>query len=203
MRRALNGQGRVANDLYAPNDPTFNHRLGPRPHDPQRAATLLREAGHEQLEVELVTTSGPALASALVFAEQAKRIGVGLKVRQVDQATFDGPQHDQWQLSTGGTIGAPFLASAMHIDAPFAVANKTHFNDPQFSELFLQAMAQPDLAKRSALVHQAQQIQYERGGLLIWGYVNLLDAFSRQVGGAAAEQTLFSTWRFDNLWLRT
>ncbi|CAI8706845.1 peptide/nickel transport system substrate-binding protein [Pseudomonas donghuensis] len=202
VRRALNGQGRVANDLYAPNDPTFNHRLGPRPHDPQRAAQLLREAGYDKLEVELVTTSGPALASALVFAEQAKAIGVTLKVRQVDQATFDGPQHDQWQLSTGGTIGAPFLASAMHIDAPFAVANKTHFNDPQFSQLFLQAMAQPDLAKRSALVHQAQQIQYERGGLLIWGYVNLLDAFSRQVGGAAAEQTLFSTWRFDNLWLR-
>ena len=170
---------------------------------PLRVMRAWAEAVVEGRVVRCVQVVGyPALASALVFAEQAKAIGVSLKVRQVDQATFDGPQHDQWQLSTGGTIGAPFLASAMHIDAPFAVANKTHFNDPQFSELFLQAMAQPDLAKRSALVHQAQQIQYERGGLLIWGYVNLLDAFSRQVGGAAAEQTLFSTWRFDNLWLR-
>ncbi|MCP8347759.1 MULTISPECIES: ABC transporter substrate-binding protein [Pseudomonas] len=201
VRRALNGQGRVANDLYAPFDPTFNHALPPRAHDPQRAAQLLREAGQEHLRVELVTTAGPALASALVLAEQARRIGVTLDVRQVDSATFNGPQQDQWLLSTGGTIGAPFLASAMHTDAPFAVANKTHFDDPQFTQLFLQAMAQPDLARRTALVHQAQQIQYDKGGLLIWGYANLLDAFSRKVGGAAPEQTLFSTWRFENLWL--
>lgn len=145
--------------------------------------------------------NGPALASALVLAEQARRIGVTLNVRQVDSATFNGPQQDQWLLSTGASIGAPFLASAMHTDAPFAVANKTHFDDPQFTQLFMQAMAQPDLAQRSALVHQAQQIQYDKGGLLIWGYANLLDAFSRHVGGAAPEQTLFSTWRFENLWL--
>jgi peptide/nickel transport system substrate-binding protein len=201
VRRALNGQGRVANDLYAPSDPTFNHGLGPRAHDPQRAAQLLKEAGQENLEVELVTTPGPGLASALVLAEQAKRIGVTLKVRQVDLATFDGPQHNDWTLSTGGSIGAPFLASAMHTDAPFAVSNKTHFNDPEFSRLFLAAMAQPDLEQRKALVHQAQQIQYQRGGLLIWGYADLLDSVATRVGGAAAEESLFSTWRFENLWL--
>ncbi|MGA4633843.1 ABC transporter substrate-binding protein [Pseudomonas solani] len=199
--RALNGQGRVANDLYAPFDPTFNHALAPRPHDPQRARELLREAGHENLELELVTTVGPGLASALVLAEQAKRIGVTLKVRQVDLATFQGPQRTEWALSTGGSIGAPFLASGMHSDAPFAVANKTNFNDAEFSELFLQAMAQPDLEQRKALVHRAQQVQYERGGMLIWGYADLLDGFSTRVGGAHEEQTLFSTWRFESLWL--
>ncbi|MGL5999943.1 MAG: ABC transporter substrate-binding protein [Pseudomonas proteolytica] len=202
VRRALNGQGRVANDLYAPSDPTFNHSLGPRPYDPQRAAQLLKEAGQEHLEVELITTPGPGLSSALVLAEQAKRIGVTLKVKQVDLATFQGPQKNDWTLSTGGSIGAPFLASAIHTDAPFAVSNKTHFNDPQFSELFLAAMAQPDLEKRKALVHQVQQIQYERGGMLIWGYADLLDSVSTRVGGAQAEASLFSTWRFEKLWLK-
>ncbi|WP_419736006.1 ABC transporter substrate-binding protein [Pseudomonas sp. COR18] len=202
VRRALNGQGRVANDLYAPSDPTFNHDLGPRPYDPQKAAQLLKEAGQEKLEVELITTAGPGLSSALVLAEQAKRVGVTLKVRQVDQATFEGPQRTDWALSTGGSIGAPFLASAIHTDAPFAVSNKTHFNDPQFSQVFLEAMAQPDLHKRTALVHQAQRIQYERGGLLIWGYADLLDSVATRVGGAAAEESLFSTWRFERLWLR-
>ncbi|NMY25898.1 ABC transporter substrate-binding protein [Pseudomonas sp. WS 5021] len=202
VRRALNGQGRVANDLYAPSDPTFNHSLGPRPYDPQRAAQLLKAAGQENLEVELITTPGTGLSSALVLAEQAKRIGVTLKVKQVDLATFQGPQKNDWALSTGGSIGAPFLASAIHTDAPFAVSNKTHFHDPQFSELFLAAMAQPDLEKRKALVHQVQQIQYERGGMLIWGYADLLDGVSTRVGGAQAEESLFSTWRFEKLWLK-
>jgi len=105
-------------------------------------------------------------------------------------------------LSTGGSIGAPFLASAIHTDAPFAVANKTHFHDAAFSEAFLAAMAQPDLEKRKTLVHRAQRIQYERGGMLIWGFADLLDSVSTRVGGAQAEQSLFSTWRFESLWLK-
>ena len=95
-----------------------------------------------------------------------------------------------------------FLTCALHADAPVSVANKTHFDDPRFSELFLQALAEPDVEKRKPLVHEAQRIQYERGGMLVWGYANLVDGFSRRVGGAAAEKTLFPTWRFDQLWLK-
>jgi peptide/nickel transport system substrate-binding protein len=51
-------------------------------------------------------------------------------------------------------------------------------------------------------VHQVQQIQYERGGMLIWGYADLLDSVANRVGGAAAEASLFSTWRFEKLWLK-
>lgn len=201
VRRVLNGQGRVANDLYAPADPTFNNQLPPRRYEPEAARTLLKDAGQENLRVELTTVPGTGLKAALVLAEQAKRIGVTLDVKQVDLATFQGPQKNDWALSTGGSIGAPFLASAMHTDAPFAVANKTNFHDPRFTALFTQAMAQPDIDKRSALVHQAQQIQYDNGGMLIWAYADLLDGFSTRVGGATAEKTLFSTWRFDKLWL--
>ena len=138
----------------------------------------------------------------LVLAEQAKRIGVTLRVKQVDLATFQGPQRNDWTLSTGASIDAPFLTSAIHTDAPFAVANKTYFNDPRFSELFLAAIAQPDLEKCKALVHQVQRIQYERGGLLIWGYAELLDSVANRVGGAEAENSLFSTWFFEKLWLK-
>ena len=203
VARALNGQGRVANDLYAPNDPTFNHDIVQRTYDLERARALLREAGQEHLSVELVTDQDSgALGAALVFAEQAKRAGVDLRVRQVDSATFNGPQLTQWPLSTGGSIGAPFLTCGLHSDAPVSVANKTHFSDPRFDRLFLEALAQPDLEKRRVLVHQAQQIQHDKGGMLIWGYANLLDGIAQRVGGAQAEKTLFPTWRFDSLWLK-
>ncbi|MEE1925244.1 ABC transporter substrate-binding protein [Pseudomonas sp. 148P] len=203
VARVLNGQGRAANDLYAPNDPTFDHAIPPRRQDLDKARALLREAGQENLKLELVAEQeGVALSSALVFAEQARRAGVDISVRQVDGATFNGPQHTEWTFSTGGSIGAPFLTCALHADAPVSVANKTHFDDPRFSELFLQALAEPDLEKRKPLVHEAQRIQYERGGMLVWGYANLVDGFARRVGGAAAEKTLFPTWRFDQLWLR-
>jgi peptide/nickel transport system substrate-binding protein len=119
----------------------------------------------------------------------------------VDTATFAGPARRSWPLSTGGTLGDPWLATALHTDAPTAVANKTNFSDPHFTELFNQALGQPDVAKRAALVHQAQAIQHDRGGLLIWGFVNSLDGVSPRVGGVKPEHSQFPTWRFEQLWV--
>ncbi|MGN6357739.1 MAG: ABC transporter substrate-binding protein [Novosphingobium sp.] len=200
VRRALQGEGRIGNDLYAPQDPTFDKSIAQRVQDLDEARSLLRSAGHENLATELVV--GPNYpAAAQVFAEQARKAGVTLKLRQVDAATFQGPARRSWAISTGGTLGVPWLASALHTDAPTSVANKTNFDDPKFAELFEAALSEPDLARRSALVHQAQAIQHERGGILLWGFTNTLDGIGPKVGGAKAEQTLFPTWRFENLWV--
>lgn len=200
VKRALQGHGRIANDLYSPQDPVFDRTIAQRAHDPEQARSLLAKAGVQGLTIDMVTT--PAAASpALVFAEQAKRVGVTINVRKVDFSVFNGKQRTDWSLSTGGTLGTPWLATALHVDAPAAVNNKTNFHDPRFATLFKQAMGEPDLAKRSAIVHQAQRIQHEDGGLLIWGFSNVLDGASARVGGIAPERTHFPTWRFDRMWV--
>ncbi|HEX7819757.1 MAG TPA: ABC transporter substrate-binding protein [Sphingobium sp.] len=200
VTRALQGHGRIANDLYSPQDPVFDRTIAQRAHDPEQARSLLAKAGAQGLTIDMVTT--PAAASpALVFAEQAKRVGVTINVRKVDFSVFNGKQRTDWSLSTGGTLGTPWLATALHVDAPAAVNNKTNFHDPRFATLFKQAMGEPDLAKRSAIVHQAQRIQHEDGGLLIWGFSNVLDGASARVGGIAPERTHFPTWRFDRMWV--
>lgn len=200
VKRALQGEGRIANDLYAPQDPTFDTSIPQRRHDPDHARALLNKAGAQGLKVDLVTTPNAA-SPALVFAEQARRVGVTVNVRKVDFSVFNGKQHADSALSTGGTLGAPWLATALHIDAPTAVNNKTNFHDPRFADLFRQAMGEPDLAKRSTLVHQAQRIQHADGGLLIWGFTNALDGASTRVGGIEPERSHFPTWRFDRLWV--
>lgn len=204
IKRALNGQGRLANDLYSPHDPTFNRSIAQRAYNPQRAKQLLQQAGYGNgLTLELITNPSSNYQAALVFAEQAKKVGVTIKVKQVDLATFNGPQRHQWLFSSGGLLAESFLSTALHTDAPVSAANKTHFNDAEFSRLFYAALSEPDLAKRSQLVHQAQQIQYDKGGLIIWAFPKVLDAVSQRIGGAAPEQTIFPTWRFDSLWLKT
>lgn len=203
--RALLGQGRIANDLYSPHDPTFDRSIPQRTYDPAAARRLLDEAGHGVLKVELVAS--PAAASAaLVFAEQAKKAGVEITVRKVDNPTFTGPQRLDWGFSSGGAMGSGMLGlswipTGLHTDAPTSAGNKTHFRDPEFARLFTAALAQPDLEKRKALVHAAQRIQHERGGMIIWGFSNTLDGISDRVGGAEAENSHFPTWRFDKLWV--
>ena len=205
VKRALQGQGRIANDLYSPHDPTFDASIPQRAYDPDQARSLLRQAGHDTLDVELVSSPG-SNSAALVFAEQAKRAGVRIKVVQVDNATFVGPQRLDWRFSGGGAMGSgmlglSWLPTGLSIDAPTSSGNKTHFKDPEFGKLFTEALAQPDLAKRTELVHAAQRIQHERGGLLIWGFSNTLDGISTRIGGVEAENSHFPTWRFDKIWV--
>jgi peptide/nickel transport system substrate-binding protein len=201
VRRVLNGEGRIGNDLYSPQDPTFNHSIPQRPHDVNEAKALLRSAGQSDLRVELVTPPSGA-SPALVFAEQAKRAGVTIHVKQVDLATFNGPNKRQWTMSTGSSLGQSFLCTGLNHDAPVAVANRTNFDDPRFGELFLTALKNRDVEQRKPLVHEAQHIQHQRGGMLIWGFTNVLDAVSPRVGGVLPEHSHFPTWRFDTMWRR-
>ena len=198
VKRVLQGRGRVANDLYSPNDPVFNNDIPQRRQDLTEARRLLAEAGYGRgLDVELVTTGSKA---ALVFAEQAKQAGVNVTVKQVDAAIFNGPNRSSWTFSTGSGVSRPFLLTVQQHDGPRAANNKTHFKDPRFGELITAALAEADLAKRKALVHEAQRIQHERGGLLIWGFGQTLDAVSTQVGGVTPDRTGFAAWRTDRVW---
>ena len=205
VKRALQGQGRIANDLYSPHDPTFDHAIPQRTHDPDRARSLLKAAGHDGLKVELVA-SPASISAALVYAEQAKRAGVEVAVKRVDNATFIGPQRLKWGFSGGGAMGGgmlglSWLPTGLHTDAPTSAANKTHFRDPEFGRLFTAALAEPDTPKRAALVHAAQRIQHESGGMIIWGFFNTLDGIAARVGGVQAEESHFPTWRFDKIWV--
>lgn len=206
IERALGGNGRIANDLYSPLDGTFNHAIPQRAYDPDQARWLLKQAGHADLRIELTVGPGgvgpPPIGPAQVFARQAQRVGVDVKVTQVDAATFSGPKRNSWQISNGSQLGGEFLHTASRVDAPIAVANKTNFRDPRFGELFLAAMAEPSLDRRRPLVHEAQEIQHDRGGLIIWGFVDVVDAIAPHVQGIAPERSHFATWRFDKIWLQ-
>ncbi len=201
VTRVLNGEGRIANDLYSPQDPTFNHSIAQREYNLSEAKSLLKSAGKEGLSVELIVPP-VGTSSALVFAEQAKRAGVDIRVKKVDLATYNGPDKRRWDMSTHSALGQSFLCTGLNTDAPIAVANRTNFADPRFGELFLAAIKNRDVAERTVLVHEAQQIQHERGGLLIWGFVNAVDAVTPRAGGVKAEHSHFPTWRFDTIWRR-
>ncbi|EJL28901.1 ABC transporter substrate-binding protein [Novosphingobium sp. AP12] len=204
VERVLHGQGRVANDLYAPSDPTYDHEIPQRTRDLSEARSLLRSAGHGGgLAVELVTTAGAGGNAGIVFAQQARGAGVEVKIKLVDDSIFAGPDKNNWTFSTVVGVSRPFLLTLQQHDGPRAAGNKTHFRDAEFTRLVTEAAAQPDVEKRKALVGAAQRIQHDKGGLLIWGFSNNQEAVSRTIGGVTPDRTAFSAWRTDALWRRT
>lgn len=104
------GRGSLIGGPYTPNSPYFNPDVQPLPYDPDRAKSLLNEAGftntdgsgilrnnqNEILEFELVTrdlgsnTNDPSLRNVVQdFIEQMSRIGIKINITNL---TFDDHQ---------------------------------------------------------------------------------------------------------------
>ena len=202
VKGAYLGEGRIANDLYAPLDPLFNADLPQREHDPDKAKFLLKEAGYEGLQIELTTSDlgSGVLSSSELFAAQAKAAGVEVTLNKLDPAAFYGDQYGQWGFSPNLQPPYNYFVTLMQADGPNSTLNLSHFADDEFTGLYQKAIAEPDDVQRTSMAHRMQEIQYEKGGTLIWGFQNSVD-FTRGVGGVSPDVSGFSTYRSGDLWL--
>ncbi|MFJ9900678.1 ABC transporter substrate-binding protein [Streptomyces sp. NPDC091280] len=203
IKSSVLGYATVANDLFAWQDPAFDHALPQRHQDLDKAKSLLRQAGHGNGLVVQLTTSdllSGMISGAEVFAEQAKGAGVTVQVDKVDPGTFFGSQGLNFPFAANIPSTGNILISATYTDGPGSTANSTHFHDAEYDSLFKQAIRQTDDAKRTELIHRMQRIQYERGTFIIPAYIDILDA-SRGVSGAEPEVGGMPYYRYGNLWL--
>jgi peptide/nickel transport system substrate-binding protein len=185
IAQVLSGQGRVANDLYSPYDPAYNDDLPQRRQDLDEAKSLLRQAGQSDLRAELVTSAvfQGIVEAAQVLAEQAKGAGVTINVRKVDTGTFYGDNYLQWTFAQDFWATRTYLSQVAQGSLPDSPFNETHWEDPEFLDLIEQSRAELDDARRTELLKEAQRIEWERGGLIVWSFSNQVDAYSDTVGG--------------------
>jgi peptide/nickel transport system substrate-binding protein len=198
--QALSGYGDLANDLYAPFDEAYAAHLPQREQDIDQARSLLKAAGHTGLQVELTTSSAVgagAVESANVFAEQARPAGVDVRVVKADPNTFYGDSYLTWPFAQDFWFTRKYLPQVAASSLPTSPYNETHFDDPEFQQLIKQARGELDRAKRNDLLHAAQEIEYERGGFIIWGFKKQVDAYSNVVQGFVPDRTLpMSSFQF-------
>src|SRR5205823_9552059 len=177
VKQALNGHGHVGNDMYAPFDTAYNHKLPQRHQDIAQAKSLLKAAGHQHLVIDLQSTNG-ALGmneGAQVFAQQARAAGVTVNVKIVDSGTFYGDQYLKWTFSTDFWNAHSYLGQVASGSLPTSPYNETHWPDAahqQFLSLYTQAKATANRKKRFAIEHEMQKIEYDAGGYIIWGFNN-------------------------------
>jgi peptide/nickel transport system substrate-binding protein len=188
--QVLSGQGRVANDMYAPLDPGYNHALPQRHQDIEQAKSLLKQAGQEGLSVQLTTSPvfNGVVQAAEVFAQQATAAGVKVKLNQVNTSVFYGPQYLKWPFAQDFWATREYLPQVAQGSAPAAPFNETHWppknaQGAQFTKLIAQATAELNPQKHNELLREAMKIEYEIGGYIIPYFSNQIDAYTGKMGG--------------------
>jgi peptide/nickel transport system substrate-binding protein len=186
---ALDSYGVVANDVFSPYDPSFDHSLvRPAQGDIQQAKFLLKKAGQEGLTVTLTTSAVATgtIAMATVLAAQAKAAGVTIKLNNVPPGVFFGPNYLKWEFAQDYYNYYPYLsqvAESMLTGSPF---NETHTSNPQYTSLYDQANATADESLRKELLHQMQSFDFNQGGYIIPAFIDTLDAYSDKITGYSA-----------------
>lgn len=184
--QALNGYGILGNDLYAPFDPAYARDLPQRKQDVAQAKSLLKSAGKSDLSIELVTSTAVGaggVESANLFAAQARSAGIRVKLTKADPTIFYGAQYLKWPFAQDFWATRNYIPQVASSELPTSAYNETHFNNPKFNDLVARASRTIKEAPRAELLRQAQQIEYDSGGYIIWGFKRQLDAYSNLVQG--------------------
>jgi peptide/nickel transport system substrate-binding protein len=186
---ALSGKGRLGNDLYAPFDPAYAKDLPQREQDIDQAKSLLKAAGQDGLQVQLFTgddIGSVAPATAQLFVAQAKKAGVDVKV--IKKNPFYGDDYLSYPFAQDFWNTRNYLPQAAVGSMPGkGNYDETHFEKAadysKFAGLIAAAQKEIDEDKRNSLLQQAQEIEYNEGGYIIWGFRTQVDATSSKVQG--------------------
>jgi peptide/nickel transport system substrate-binding protein len=202
--QVLDGQGSLGNDLYAPFDPVYAGDLPQRQQDIDQATSLLRQAGHSDLRIELTTSAGIAagtVEAAQVFVQQAAKAGIKVKLNNTQD--FYGKNYLKWPFAQDYWFTRNYLPQVHQGSLPTSPYNECNWSDPKFIELVTQAEVTVDEAKRKQLCQDAQKIEYESGGYIIYAFNNQVDAAAKKVGGLVADKSgiPLGSYRFYDLWL--
>jgi peptide/nickel transport system substrate-binding protein len=143
-------------------------------YDPEGAKKLLAEAGASDFTMKLYTqTAFDAIGLATAWKEQMAKIGVTVNIQAVPATVYYADSGEAAWLSCdyGVTDWAHRPIPAIYFDMSYvtdAPWPESHWSDAEFDKTVAAIHAELDPTKRAELYHQAQQILWERGPVVMF-----------------------------------
>jgi peptide/nickel transport system substrate-binding protein len=183
VKNALGGYGSLGNDIFSnPGFDTFDFPAQ-RQQNIAQARSLLRAAGKDDLSVTLHTgeVATGLVASALIFAQDAREAGVTVEVKQYPADTYySGPYLKEAFYQSNWSTKTLDAQSLQCIEGGFL---ETKWKNPRFVELMQAARKTFVEKKREDFYDEASRILRNDGGYIIWGFQDSLDAASKKFKG--------------------
>ncbi|CAN5187799.1 ABC transporter substrate-binding protein [soil metagenome] len=207
LKGVFAGRGEIGNDIFGRYDPAYDPTLMPqRQQDLGQAKSLLKAAGYEDLAVELIPYPEGAgtLQAAELFATQAAGAGVRVKVTPQPATQYYANSYATAPFSQDYWGYYPYLLAVSQSTLPGAPFNTTHFDLPEYSQLFEQATSTLDESLRTEIQRDMMKIDYDQGGLALPSFFPVIDAVASNVQGVEPTVTAFPlrTYQFQDFWIQ-
>lgn len=199
------GNGIIGNDITSYFTPLYDHAIPQRHQDIAQAKFLLKQAGYENLSVELITApmGQGAVTQATVLAEQVKAAGINVSLKKITVTEFFGANYLKWVFAQDTWTYFPYFPMVAFSSLANSPANETHFDTPKYQRLYNEALATVDETKQKDLAHEMQMIQYDSGGYIIPFFSPTIDGYSKNVHGvqSSLDGEPFGDANFKAIWL--
>jgi peptide/nickel transport system substrate-binding protein len=205
-QQVFGGLGAIGNDTFGALDAAYKGAIPQRHQDLDKAKSLLRAAGHSDLQLELFSSpiAGGATSVASVFATQAAQAGVKVNIHTQDPTTFFSQSYTQVPFALSFWDASSYLSMAQQGMATGAPFNEIHQTDTSWQALYDKAITTVDAKSRGDVVRELLTFDYDKGGYIIPVYSPNIEGMSSRVNGVSENLTGIpvnggSGWQ--NIWL--
>jgi peptide/nickel transport system substrate-binding protein len=190
IKHLWRGQARPANSVIPPNNWAYEPNVRTYPYDPDRARTLLKEAGRENLSFTYRTsTDETGRLMAAILQQELREIGVTMEIRSNEFATFFADviagAFQVYSLRWVGANNDPDMFNLIFHSksVPPNGSNRGRYANPRIDELIEFARREIDIDKRKQAYHEIQRIVAEELPYLSIFYMDNVCVYNKRIEG--------------------
>ena len=167
--------------------------------NPDKAKQMLEQAGYidrngdgirespagKKMEFRLIAIESTTVdvRAAQIFRDAAKAIGVKLDLQTMDENTLGNTVYNSspdWDIFVWGWdsgVNDPDYLLGVPLTSQIGGNNDVFYSNPAYDSLYAQQASELDKAKRTDLVHHAQQLYYDDCAYIVMWYQDKLQAY--------------------------